>query len=261
MAATSACIRIHHCYDAARRAFIRPRHLNFSPASTANNFAHVCLRKLYVLSSRGEGNQGPHGCLLQVAQVCPDWMHCYLYVDTLNTQHLVWLTTQVALPVLLARMEVILREFLVEQSLSISESGERALMSDVMCVLEVRYARVCCHRLRCCRDKEVNSCACRANVKVHCRCVQVLATMTLSPLVVDAVTDHYASAVPLLQHVRQRAAKADGRRERSHLLFLHPLVIECICAREQRVRDMLQDVLRLTAAELGLQSTLTPEAL
>jgi len=51
----------------------------------------------------------------------------------------VWYTLQVALPILLARMEVILKEFLVEQSLSISESGERAMISDVMCVLEVRY--------------------------------------------------------------------------------------------------------------------------
>ena len=67
--------RTHHHYGVARRAFVRPRHLNFSPASTANDFSHVCLRKLYVLSSRGEGNQGPHGCLLQVAQVWPERMH------------------------------------------------------------------------------------------------------------------------------------------------------------------------------------------
>ena len=48
---------------------MRPSHLNFGPTEAANTFAHICLRKLYVLSSRGEGNQGPHGCLLQVAQV------------------------------------------------------------------------------------------------------------------------------------------------------------------------------------------------
>ena len=53
---------------------------------------------------------------------------------------------------LLARMEVILEEFLVEQSLSISESGERALMSDVMCVLEVRvvYAVLLTASMSCC---------------------------------------------------------------------------------------------------------------
>lgn len=89
-------------------------------------------------------------------------------------------------------------------------------------------------------------------VPVDHQFAQVMATMTLSPLVVDAVTDHYESVVPLLDHARHRAAAANGRRERAHLLFLHPLVIECVCAREQRVRDMLRDVLRLTAAELGL---------
>jgi hypothetical protein len=78
--------------------------------------------------------------------------------------------------------------------------------------------------------------------------------MTLSPLVVDAVTDRYKSVVPLLEHVRQSAASGHGMRERAHLLFLYPLVIECVCAREQRVRDMLRDVLRLTAAELGLST-------
>ena len=157
-----------------------------------------------------------------------------------------------ALPVLLARLEVILKDFIVEQSLSISETGERALISDVMCVLEVRYADsllVSRHAIR------------PEAAMIGRRRPQVMATMTLSPLVVDAVMDQYKSVVPLLEHVRQRAAAAHGTRERAHLLLLHPLVIECVCAREQRVRDMLRDVLRLTAAELGLGLALTQEPL
>jgi hypothetical protein len=51
---------------------------------------------------------------------------------------------QVAFPILLARLEVILKNFVTEQSLSISETGERALISDVMCVLEVREVMLTC---------------------------------------------------------------------------------------------------------------------
>ena len=153
-----------------------------------------------------------------------------------------------AFPILLARLEVILRDFVVEQSLTISETGERALISDVMCVLEVREPMLTCS----CHDTWGLSA--KHTASTYCRLVQVLATMTLSPLVVDAVTDRYKSVVPLLEHVRHSTASGHGFRERAHLLFLYPLVIECVCAREQRVRDMLRDVLRLTAAELGLSN-------
>ena len=103
-----------------------------------------------------------------------------------------------------------------------------------------------------CVPKQYRGLCVRAARFIQSQLVQVLATMTLSPLVVDAVTDRYKSVVPLLVHVRRSAAAGHGTRERAHLLFLYPLVIECVCAKEQRVRDMLRDVLRLTAAELGL---------
>lgn len=53
------------------RGISRADRLNFRPGAAGSSFEHVCLRKLYVLSSRGEGNQGPDGCLLEVAQVTP----------------------------------------------------------------------------------------------------------------------------------------------------------------------------------------------
>ena len=161
-----------------------------------------------------------------------------------------------ALPILLARMMTILKDFVVEQSLSISETGERALISDVMCVLEVRRAIPLIHNLQGLCDHHPEGVP-----QGDQQFAQVLATMTLSPLVVDAVMDRYKSVAPLLMHVRQRSIAAQSRRERAHLLILHPLVIECVCAREQRVRDMLRDVLRLTAAELGVGNAVTDESL
>lgn len=63
------------------RGIHRPAQLNFRPAATGISFEHVCLRKLYVLSSRGEGSLGPDGCMLEVAQVCgfllrSEWDSC-----------------------------------------------------------------------------------------------------------------------------------------------------------------------------------------
>lgn len=51
------------------RGITRPRSLNFSAANSGSVFAHVCLRKLYVLCSRGEDFQGSQTHLLQIARV------------------------------------------------------------------------------------------------------------------------------------------------------------------------------------------------
>lgn len=81
--------------------------------------------------------------------------------------------------------------------------------------------------------------------------IQVAASMTLSPLVVDAVALEHSALTRLLPTLRQGQETAHSR-ERAHLLVLYPSFVECIPARDPRVRDMLQDVLTLAGVELGL---------
>ena len=52
------------------RGIQRPRPLNLSSvAASGSVFSNVCLRKLYVLSSRGDDFQGSQTHLLQIARV------------------------------------------------------------------------------------------------------------------------------------------------------------------------------------------------
>ena len=51
-------------------------------------------------------------------------------------------------------------------------------------------------------------------------------------------------------HLRRQAS---GRgRERSHLLSLYGTLCSCINSKEHRIRELVQDVLRLAGVELGL---------
>ncbi len=50
----------------------RPRARHIPDSAAGSRFPHACLRKLYVLCSRGMEAQGAHGCLLEVSNVlCP----------------------------------------------------------------------------------------------------------------------------------------------------------------------------------------------
>ena len=75
--------------------------------------------------------------------------------------------------------------------------------------------------------------------------------MTLSPLVVDAVALEHTALERLLPVLRQ-GQEAPGGRERAHLLVLYPSFVECIPARDLRVRSALHVVLSLAGAELRL---------
>lgn len=59
-------------------------------AATSSNFAHVCIRKMYVLCSRDSGGSDPDGCLLEVSRL--------------------------ALPVFLARCDAVLRAYAEDQA-------------------------------------------------------------------------------------------------------------------------------------------------
>lgn len=50
----------------------RPRARHIPDSAAGSRFPHACLRKLYVLCSRGMEAQGAHGCLLEVSNLlCP----------------------------------------------------------------------------------------------------------------------------------------------------------------------------------------------
>lgn len=69
-------------------------------ATTSSNFAHVCIRKMYVLCSRGGGPAAdPDGCLLEVARL--------------------------ALPVFMARCDAVLRAYGEDQARVASTAGQQ----------------------------------------------------------------------------------------------------------------------------------------
>ncbi|KAK6139372.1 hypothetical protein DH2020_026880 [Rehmannia glutinosa] len=71
----------------------------------------------------------------------------------------------------------------------------------------------------------------------------------LAQLVIHPET---ASSLPLHPHLKEGISKENLRR-RSHLLVLFPSFCELVLSRDSRVRELVQVLLRLTAAELGLQ--------
>ena len=112
-------------------------------ATTSSNFGHVCIRKMYVLCSRGGGQVAdPDGCLLEVRvvaqregraqgrQACPHHCAVCLPASTLKCAqsgayrppHPHWLphiasqVSRLALPVFMARCDAVLRTFAEDQA-------------------------------------------------------------------------------------------------------------------------------------------------
>ncbi|KAL8061656.1 hypothetical protein ABFX02_02G099900 [Erythranthe guttata] len=65
-----------------------------------------------------------------------------------------------------------------------------------------------------------------------------------------------ASALPLHTHLKEGVSKETMKR-RSHLLLLFPSLCELVMSRESKIRELVQVLLRLIAAELGLQKLST----
>ncbi|PIN26597.1 hypothetical protein CDL12_00664 [Handroanthus impetiginosus] len=62
-----------------------------------------------------------------------------------------------------------------------------------------------------------------------------------------------ALSLPLHPHLKDGVSKENSRR-RAHLLVLFPSFCELVISRESRIRELVQVLLRLIAAELGLQN-------
>ncbi|KAL4423762.1 hypothetical protein ABPG75_001063 [Micractinium tetrahymenae] len=97
----------------------RPKELSVPQATTSSNFGHVCIRKMYVLCSRGGGGTAdPDGCLLEVSRL--------------------------ALPVFMSRCDAVLRAYAEDQARVAGASSSaaavgpgRTRLDEVLCILEV----------------------------------------------------------------------------------------------------------------------------
>lgn len=130
---------------------------------------------------------------------------------------------KLALPPFLARCDGMLRAFAEETrpgSLGDGPPVDRPRLDEIMCVLEV------------------------------------LATMSLSPAVVDATIPPNEPVTEVVHVLRKRPEVAMRGKERTHLLLLFDALCGCITSKEARVREMVRDVLGLAGAELGVGAVL-----
>lgn len=178
---------------------------------THSNFSLVCIRKMYVLCSRGS-NVISNGDLslgnteleihAQVAQVRNHVAKC-------------------ALPRFLKICHDMINRFAEEsQYTPLGDLHvERPKLEEIICILEV------------------------------------LATMTLSPDVVDSMVPENDPMGDYIKCMRKRPEVISRGKERTHLLFLYDSLCSLITCRDSRIRDMVRDVLVLAGAELGISMT------
>ncbi|KAL3516234.1 hypothetical protein ACH5RR_023136 [Cinchona calisaya] len=131
---------------------------------------------------------------------------CYHH-ETMNWNPLRSEVSKVAVVILMARCEFILKKFLMDEN----DLGERPLP----------HARV----------EEI-----------------IFVLQELARLVIHSDT---SSVLPLNHSLKEGLSGENGGRE--HLLVLFPSFCELVVSRESRVRELVQVLLRLIAAELGLQ--------
>jgi len=87
--------------------------------------------------------------------------------------------------------------------------------------------------------------------------MEVLASMSLAPAVVDAALPQNEPITEVVRALRRRPEVAARGRERTHLLLLYSALCGCVTCKEPRVREMVRDVLGLAGAELGLGAPLS----
>ena len=59
------------------RGIVRSHALDMPPSPSGSRFRQQCLRKMYVLCSRGVESQGPQSCLLQVESAYTQYAHLH----------------------------------------------------------------------------------------------------------------------------------------------------------------------------------------
>ncbi len=64
--------------------------------------------------------------------------------------------------------------------------------------------------------------------------------------------------VQVVHSIRNRPEVKARGRERTHLLLLYSALCSCIACKEVKLREMVNDVMQLAGAELGLGAPLLP---
>ena len=166
----------------------RPAKYQIAVSAKHSNFSLVCIRKMYVLCSRGSSE---HDVRNHVARC--------------------------ALPRFLKRCHHVICTFSEESQYTPmgDRHGDRPKLEELICILEV------------------------------------LATMTLSPDVVDSILPEDEPMTAYVRFMRGRPDVARRGKERTHLLFLYDALCSLITCRESRIRDMVRDVMQLAGADLG----------
>ena len=189
--------------EIVKEGISRPLKYQIPHMSKHSNFSLVCIRKMYVLCSRGsssgKGEVNQDDLYEQVAQVRNHVAKC-------------------ALPIFLKVCNDMISEFAEESQYNPlgDKQVERPKLEEIICILEV------------------------------------LATMTLSPDVVDSIMPPDDPVSEYIKLMRKRPDVVRRGKERTHLLFLYDSLCSLITCRDSRIRDMVRDVLGLAGADLGI---------
>ena len=194
---------IESLIEIVKEGISRPLKYQIPHTSKHSNFSLVCIRKMYVLCSRGtspiNGEDNQDSLYEQVAQVRNHVAKC-------------------ALPIFLKVCNDMICEFAEESQYNPlgDKQVERPKLEEIICILEV------------------------------------LATMTLSPDVVDSIMPPEDPVSEYIKLMRKRPDVVRRGKERTHLLFLYDSLCSLITCRDSRIRDMVRDVLGLAGADLGI---------
>lgn len=184
----------------------RPSKYQIPQSTKHSNFSLVCIRKMYVLCSRGYEN---------TVQGSKQLTNEDLYEQVAQVRNHV---AKCALPRFLKICHNMISNFAEEsQYTPLGDAHvERLKLEQIICILEV------------------------------------LATMTLSPGVVDSMVPQDDPMGDYIKLMRKRPDVICRGKERTHLLFLYDSLCSLITCRDSRIRDMVRDVLGLAGAELGI---------
>lgn len=184
----------------------QPRGKHMQGLSNQTSFGLICIRKMYVLCSRGSNSS---------KQQVADDKDQMLYEEVSRVRNHV---ATCALPRFLKQCHEMILEFSEESQYS--HLGDRPVdrpkLEEIICILEV------------------------------------LATMTLAPGVVDAILPPDEPMTEYIKLMRKRPDVVSRGKERTHLLFLYDSLCSLITCRDGRVREMVRDVMGLAGADLGI---------
>ncbi|GMH33400.1 hypothetical protein BSKO_01234 [Bryopsis sp. KO-2023] len=180
--------------------------------ASGGRFNHACLRKMYVLCSRGGGEaQDPHGCLLEVAQL--------------------------ALPMFIARCDFILTKFVKEDLRVKNDRLPPARIDEVLLTLEILGSLTV--------SPSVVDGVLQKRPRVYNLVQSMRQRVSIEPR-------HSRSKSDGAFIFKRDHGESIEIKERSHLMLLYEPLTACISTKEDKVRTMLQEILQMVGGDMGL---------